>query len=129
MKSGLLSILVVLALGISNAYAMNKGVNISINLSFDSEPKCLIDGKKPNDNGAKGSKTYDETSISWRTGCELPFPKGISHCVLTGQGISNPDAVSQWSVFASNGKIVAQMTSEADINPDFGKLEAHYFCH
>jgi hypothetical protein len=113
----------------SSAFAMSKGIDVSINLSFDSEPRCLVGGKKPGKELAKGSKTYDETSISWTTGCELQLPKEVSHCVLTGQALSNPDAVSQWSVFFADGKIVARMTSEADINPDFGKFEARYFCH
>jgi hypothetical protein len=49
--------------------------------------------------------------------------------MLAGQGLSNLDAISQWSVKASNGKVIASMTSEANITPDFGKLEVHDFCH
>lgn len=114
---------------IACSQATAKGSHVSIKLSFDSDPKCMVDGKKPAGDAVKSSKSYDDSTISWSTRCEVTFPKDASHCVLTGQGISNPDAVSQWSVTAMNGKVVASMTSEADINPDFGKLEAHYFCH
>ncbi len=109
--------------------ATAKAHHVSIKLSFDSDPKCMVDGKAPTGDAVTGGKSYDDSTISWTTSCEVKFPGNSSHCVLTGQGISNPDAIAQWSVTAMNGKVVASMTSEADINPDFGKLEAHYYCH
>ena len=123
----LVTVLSLICFACTNSAA--KGHKVSIKLSFDADPKCLLDGKKPSEDNLKVKKTYDDDTISWASSCSLTLPKKVSHCVMTGQSVYNPDAISQWSAKADGGNIEASMVSEADINPNYGKLEAHYFCH
>ena len=116
-----------LIMGISfPAQAAKDSAEISLSLSFNKGPVCMVNGIAVADSGFK---KYDEDSISWKAGCKVAIPKSMTHCILTGQSVSNSDAISSWSSVVKDGYVMAKLVSESDINTNFGKFTAHYFCH
>ncbi|WP_144392231.1 hypothetical protein [Pleionea sediminis] len=126
MKNIINIFIVSLSLMLFSGNLLAKGVNVTVTLTFNADPSCIVDGKKQEE---RTFRKYDEDSISWSTGCSISLPKKISHCALTGQGVYDSDSISTWSSVYSGGEILTELKSEADINTTFGKLYVTYYCH
>ncbi len=103
-----------------------EGFHPTLSLTFDKDPVCQVEGKK--DIKSSGDLTYDDENIAWTSQCSIKVGK-VKHCVMMGQSVSNPDAISMWEVNFSGDTISAKMVSDADINQNFGKLMVKYYCH
>ncbi|WP_196138586.1 hypothetical protein [Aliikangiella sp. G2MR2-5] len=117
-------------LAANSAIAGKNEFSASIELTFEKAQVCELhsaNGKTKVD--GKSWRKHDDKTISWSAGCEIAFPKGVKYCLLSGQAIEDTSAILSWSAVSAEGKIVAHIHSEADINPDFGKFMAAFRCY